>query len=131
MDDVLGVRGGKRGGDLLRDVHRGLDGQATRLLDPVLEILALEILHHEIRLARLGQAEVDDVDQVRMTELRGDLGLAVKARERFRVGGQLAGHELDGDAFVEAQLNRLIDRTHPALALEAYQAVGPFQDGSC
>ena len=48
---------------------------------------------------------------------RGDrLGLALEARERRRIGGQVRGQDLDRDLAVECLVARAIDLAHPSRA---------------
>ena len=64
-----------------------------------------------------------------MADAARDLGLAAKTGQGLRVGGKLARHDLDGDALVEAQLDRLVHGPHSTLAKQTSDAVRAFQDG--
>src|SRR5262249_40276484 len=80
VDDPLPVRLGDRARDLLEDVaeHRRLE--LTRTLEPLVERLAADVLHHDV--ARLPGAHTERVDRddVRVVEPREDAGLAPEAR---------------------------------------------------
>ena len=104
--------------------------QSTCAADPLVEILALEKLHHQIRFARRRGAEVEHVDDVRMAELRGDLRFATKSREGFLVGRELASEDLDRNALGESELGALIDGPHPAAPDQARHAIQVLKDGS-
>ena len=76
-------------GDLL-EIER-LAARARR------EALALEVFHHQVRLAGGQGVEVEHLHDVRVLQPRGDLGLALEAGQRLL--GQLAidVQHLDGD----------------------------------
>ena len=61
-------------------------------------------------------AEVVNGEDVRMRQ-RGDrLGLALEARERGRIGGQVRRQDLDRDLAIERRVARAVDLAHAARA---------------
>ena len=96
----------------------------------MVKILALEILHHQVRLSRFRLAEIDDPDQVRVSQARSDLGLSIEARQGLPVGGQVARHHLDGHALVEPELDRLVHGAHTTLADQTRDVIGTFEYGA-
>ena len=117
VDDALAVRGGEAPRDLERPVDRLLlrHGRAVEL---AAQRLALEQLGHGVGDAVV-RAEVVDREDVRMRERGDGLGLALEARERVGVRGQLRGEDLDGDLAVELRVARAVDLAHPPAPIGA------------
>ena len=130
MNDGLGVGGGQGRCDLLDDVHHVRDGQATNPTQTVFEILALEKLHGQERLAGGCGAEVEDFHDMRVAESAGHQCLAVKARQRLGIRGQLTRHHLDRHAGTQAQMRGLVHRTHATLPHQSLYAIRALEHGS-
>ena len=64
-------------------------------LEPLGEVAALDVLHHQVR--PLAGVVVVDRDQVRVLEPGGDARLALEAAEVVALGGQRVGEHLDRD----------------------------------
>jgi hypothetical protein len=114
--------------DELRDLVRR---ESAALREHVLQRLALDELHHEVRSASLGDAEVDDGDDPWVAQARQDLGLADEARlepRRGRPGAACAIDQLYGDRAIQAELPRAPDRAHRALADRRFEGVPAVQD---
>ena len=114
VHDAAGVRGGEPGRDLRGDLERLARRQ--RAADQALaQRLAVEQLHRgEGDLAVL--AEIEDRQDVRMRERRDRLGLALEARQRVGVGGEMRRQDLDRHLAVELGVAGAEDLAHPALA---------------
>jgi hypothetical protein len=123
MDDADGVRLGERGAGL--DHPRGdlRDGQAAVVAQAIGEIDAVEVLHHEIRLAGLETTDVVHAAHVLALHLRRGAGLALEARDRVLVA--LAEEELDRDALVELEVPRGDDDAHSTAPEDALDAILP------
>ena len=131
MHDAGGVRDVERLGDLGDDAH-GRDDADAPALQPIGEVLALEHLHHQVGRAGLGDLVVEDLDDVRMGQRRGDLRLAPEARQRrdrrLRVDG--LAEDLHGKAARQAHVLRLVHHAHTALGDDALESVGAVQQGA-
>ena len=86
-------------------------------------LCAVEQLHHEEEQAVVGLAEVGDADAVVVVEARGRARLAVEARDRFGVGGQLGAQDLHRHRLVHERVRGAIDGAHAALAEPLDQTV--------
>jgi hypothetical protein len=98
-------------GQRLRGGHRGLGP------DDVTQGVAGDQLHDQVERAALDVgvlALVEDVDDVRVGEPRGGSGLAGEALDELRVVAQAAVHGLDRADPVEADVDGLVDGSHPA-----------------
>ena len=90
VDDVAGVGGAERAGDLDRVGDRLVDGQPAEAADAVLQRLALDVLEDDVR-AALVLARVDDADDVRVRELGDGAGLAPEALQLVGVATRTRG----------------------------------------
>ena len=119
VDDPAIVERVERRGDLidhrddLGERHRGaLDAVAIhRLLHP----LALDELHHEVRVAA-ALPEVEDLDQVRVLEPREHRRLAPQVLHERRVLGQVRAQHLDRHRPLEREVLGAVDHAHAAAA---------------
>ena len=124
VDDVVRVRGGERGADCADDDQPLVERQRAALAQPRGEVLAVEVLEHDVGRAVLGDVVVVDLDDVGMVERGDDLGLAAEAAQRLLVLLQADAQELDGEALGDAQVSRLVDGAHAPLGDEALEAIG-------
>ena len=123
MDEPGLVQRVEPGAELGGDPDELGEGERTVALEPVGERLALDEARGEVvqpvRLAR-----VDDLDEVRVVELRGDASLALEAAAKGLVAGELAAEDLErGDSAGEPI--RPEDDPHAALAERRDEAVRP------
>ena len=88
------------------DLGRAVRAQRAPLLELLLERLAFEQLHHEIRDAARVHGEVEDHHRVRMLHAAGRLALEVEARERFGVGAGAPREDLHRHVALEVQVAR-------------------------
>ncbi len=96
-----------------RDDGEGLRRLQFSVADEVAEVHAVHELHHDVEQAA-GLAEVVDRDDVRMAELRQQLGLAGETFGEARVALALGGEDLDRDEAVEGFLAGLVNDAHAA-----------------
>ena len=79
VNEARGVRLGERARDLGDDADDVSAGRGDRAaLEAMVEILALEVLHRDVRRA-VPDAVIEDLHDVRALELRGGLGFALEA----------------------------------------------------
>ena len=98
-----------------------LGGRRLAAPQPVGEVAALDVLHHQVR-PRAGVVVVDR-DQVRMLEPGGHSGLAAEAAEVVVLGGQGVGEHLDRDEPPEALVGGQPDHRHAAVSEPALEQV--------
>ena len=102
----------RRVGDLDAELEHAVERQrAAREL--VLQRPAVEQFHDDELLAVV-LADVVDRADVRVVERRGDARLAAEAVERFGVGGEIGGQELQRDLAAEADVLGAVDHAHAA-----------------
>ena len=78
MDDTVPVRVVQRARDRRRQTHRIVHRQLLLALDPRAQRLALDVGHH-IEQQSVGGAAVEEREQIRVLQVRGNLDLAEKA----------------------------------------------------
>ena len=117
------------------EAAEGLRGEVERVEDREApareagaEVFAVEELHHEERLARVGLAGVEDLDDVRALHRRDSARFAMKARQRRGIRPSVDDHELQRDALADRDVLRLVDRAHPAAPEEAKDLVLASRD---
>ena len=115
VDDALVVRRRDGRQDRKRDVDHLLVGQRSRPAQVLRQVLAIQILHDEKRRVAL-EADVGDVDRVRVPDARRQLGLQQEARARLGDGRESRADDLDRDAFADLDVEALVDGAHSAFA---------------
>ncbi|KYG05492.1 hypothetical protein BE21_40300 [Sorangium cellulosum] len=88
------------------------------------QVLALEPLHREVRLAVGCLAVGDELDDGGVAELGEDAHLALEARALARVPGE---HDLDGDGLTRVAIARAEDLAHAARPGARVQREAAFQ----
>ena len=121
MDDAFDVRLVERAEDLPADVADALERQREVLLDGAVQIAPVEQLHGDEE-QPLVVAEVDDLQDVRMRQHRGALGLAIEALGQRRVAGHGVVQHLERDLLAEIGLLGEVDAAHGAGAEEPLDA---------
>lgn len=107
----------------LRDDLRGLTHrQSTDTLEPKVEALTFEALHHDVGRAVLHLPLVKDLDDVRALDLRGDGGLALEARDGLFPVRDFREDEFDGHFRLERQVLRQPHGPHRPLANRRHEA---------
>src|SRR4030095_12580235 len=104
--------------ECVRNLNRDRESLSERhcaLFQPLLQRLALEVLHHEKR-GPDALADIVERADVRMRELRDRAGLAVKALAKLGIGRQTRWQDLDGDGTIQTRVARFVDFAHPARA---------------
>src|SRR5438270_858407 len=100
-------------GDFAGDAQRFIERQSVLALEPVAQRFAFDIWR-DVEQQSIGFARVQQRQDVRVTELCGDLDLAEKAVGAERVG-QLGLEDLDRDEAVVLQVAGAIHDRHAAL----------------
>ncbi len=137
----LGMRRAERARDLDAVGERRGDLDRGLATDQVLERLAVDVLEHDVRSARLDPvhaargarvplAGVDHRDDVGMVELRHRARLATEALELIGVRGDLAVHQLDRDLALEHGVERAIHGAHATVPDARVEAVATAECGS-
>ena len=124
MHDPDRVRGARAGGNLNRDVQRGLQGGRVRL-QQVAKSLPLDVLHRDERLPVGRFAEHVDDAHVGMTEGRGRPRLLLEPANPDMVRRHLAGQHLDRHAAAQRQVVSEVNHAHAASAELAADFVAP------
>src|SRR5437867_3193776 len=83
------------------------------------EIPAFEILHHEIRGARIELADIHDTHDVLALDLHRCARFTREPLRRRRIVRELGVEELDGNPLVEPKMHRSDDDAHPTRAEHA------------
>ena len=115
MHDALLVRRLQRAGDLRGVTDRVVQRQGPVAAQPVVERLALDVLHDEVAHAVL-LADVVERADVGVVQAGDRLPLAHEPALEVVVGRHVLGKDLDGDGAVEAGVARPVYLTHPAHA---------------
>ena len=134
MQDAVTVRIFDRRGRLLQDLHHPGQRRSGFLPQHVSKRASVQELHHEIRelpsLVR-ADAEVGDVDDVRVAQAAAGAGFAAKAFEVLGRAGQGRRDDLQRDHPVGAEVQGAVDRAHPSPAeklLDSILAVDDLAD---
>jgi hypothetical protein len=99
-----------------------LDGEGTAVSQERAEILPAQKLHHHVRRARLEAPYVRHSRHVLALDAHSSASFALETRDRFAVLARLGQQELQSDEFVEHQVMRGHDDTHPAAAEDSFDA---------
>ena len=142
MDNPLAMQFGKRVGDL-QPIGEGVSpGQLAVLFNQAREGGALDQFHDQVMDLGFGvEIAVIHLDDVGMVGLGAELGLAVKAGDRFGVGGSLGREHLERDLAPDGALFGGVDHSertgtealfeHAAADLAADQTIlGPRERSS-
>ncbi len=127
MDDPCFVCEVKRLAQFAHDVDGFLDVEALAGVEEVLEFLALNELHHDVRDFALG-AEVVHLHDIRVVQPRDRLGLAIETHRvlarRILVERALE-NGLDCNLAMQSRIHTSIDNTHGTLAQYGLDVVAP------
>ncbi len=115
MDDSPGVREAEAVRDLLHDAEDLIHGDGRAALDELLQVLALEQLHHHVEVPLLFD-EVIDGDDIGVVEPGGVSRLALEALHEIGVGAESLGDDLDRDVTVQDGIVAFVDLTHGPFA---------------
>src|SRR5579859_2498269 len=114
MNDVLGVRGVQRIGNLNRERHEHLKFKRPPG-NLVLERHTIQKLHRDEGLPLLFAYVVNCAD-IGMIKRRRSLSLALEACQNLWISGDLIGQELKSNIPMQPHVLGLIDHTHPSPA---------------
>jgi hypothetical protein len=128
VHDAERVRLGERLAGLDHQVDREARLQPALLGDQLADVLALEELHHEVRLAVAEPPDVDDPGDVLALELGGGLSLPDEPGDGLIGDRDVVAQHLDRDLLVEPEVPGLDDQAHPAAPDHGVHAVLPEQD---
>lgn len=123
VQDAEAVRFGERGEDLQRDVDDALPRERVVARDDVLERVALDELHHDVRDAVRGLSVVDDRNAVRMVEARRVVGLAREPSVAGLIVEEVRREDLGGERLAERQLLGFVHPTHRPFADQVFDDV--------
>jgi hypothetical protein len=117
--------------DAADDERAELDRELLRRVEVPVEVVlerdTVDVFHRGV-VAAARAAELVDLDDVLMDEIGHELRFADEHLDELEVRGEVLADGLDGDALVEALdavLDRLEDRAHPALGDLAGEPVAP------
>ncbi len=128
MDHSEGVRRFERREDLRRVLARGRHVESLPALHGPGERLALEQLHHQVRDA-LGRAiDVDDLNDVRASDLCRNARFLEEAFCDARASREVRMENLDRNARPQRQVLGLVNGPHAAVAEQAQKLVLPGDD---
>ena len=99
---------------MIRSASR--DRERADACEPLIERLALEQLHHDVRAAVGVVAEVEDLDDARIRDRGRRARLVEEARARSRAASRTRVQHLDRGAAAEHRVLGELDRPHAALA---------------
>jgi len=120
--DSSGVRGLEHVRDLATE-PAALDGIMPPLLEPRRERLPIEQLHHDVRAAKRGLAEVEDLNDARAADRGRCLGFVEEPLHHAGVPRQLGQQHLDDDAVTERLVAADVDYTHAARAQLTHNSI--------
>ena len=112
--------------------QRDARGQGVAALQDGAQRVAGHVLHDEVGEVTVGvfvHALVQDVDDVRMGQPGGGLGLLLEALDQLGVLSQVRVEDLEGDLPVQAQVHRQVHRGHAAPGQPASDLVPSLDDG--
>jgi hypothetical protein len=116
------MRGCERIGDLHRDLQR-LFERRRAALQPLLERLALEVLHHEEVDIILPSDVVEGAD-MRMIQSRDAAGFPFEALAQLTRRRHVRGKHLDGHGAIEPRIASAVDLSHAARAEQCDDFIG-------
>ena len=128
MDDPLGVGRGHRFACFDDVTHRLVDRETSAAGDERAEVLALQVLHDDVRGAVGEHADVEDARDVLALEFCRRPRLARKARDEVRPAERARQEKLERDPPIEIEMVRHDDDAHPAGAEDPFDAVLPGND---
>jgi hypothetical protein len=127
VDETSGVGEAEGGGDLAGDLRRLLRREVAVGAQDVGQRAPVDVLHgDEVRGGVL--APIEDVDDVRVVEVGGRLGLAAEALDEVGVDGELGEQHLDRHLTVEQAVVAQEDLGHAATPDALDQLVAVVDD---
>ena len=91
--------------------------------EKVLERAPVDELGDDVALGRVGSRVVEDLEDVLVAQLGDGVRLALQARARLFLPGEMRMQDLDRDLAVERRVGRFVDHRHTALPHLLEQAI--------
>src|SRR5262245_3620828 len=109
-----------------------IDHRRSPVFQTLGERLAFEVFHDQVgdglgTFAGACDAEISDVDDVRMAQQSDSLRFSSEPLDEFAVAGQLRRNDFDGDATACTYVSRAIDRPHSAATAKLLDLVLPVE----
>jgi hypothetical protein len=127
VNDAERVRLCERLARLHHVLHGLLDRERPASAEDLLQVLALEILHHHVR-RPLVDTDVENVRHVVVLNLGGGARLARETADNVCLREVLGEEKLDRDRSLELQVRRGDDEPHTAAAKRMGQGILPRDD---
>ena len=89
------------GADVQDQLHRQALAPNVEPLHQSAQIAAVDVLHHQEVLAVVTEADVEDLDDVAVTQVREDVGLGDQELDEATILRQMRQDPLDGDRLLE------------------------------
>jgi hypothetical protein len=124
VDETAGVGEPDPGKDLREDGHREVRGEGPPGRDQPIERDALHELHDDREVLLVGD-EVEDGHDAGVVELGLDDRLGLEPLDHLRVSVELRVEDLDRHRPVETRIRARVHRSHPSLADQIPDEVGP------
>ena len=127
MHDAAAVGSGERFEDLLCDARGGQRLEGAALANDLAQIAAVDQLHDDEGVAALHPV-IEDIDHIRVVELRRGLGFLPEARHERRVAAVLGAQHLDRHVAAELRVVGTEDGRHAALAEQLHETIATGED---
>ena len=114
MDDAGGVDRFETAQRLDAEVHGQRQREDAVGLQPVVDVLALDVLRDHVEAAVRETREVVEDRDVRVLDLGGDARFLGEALQRVRIGGPIGAQDLDDAQLLQVDVARAPDLAHPA-----------------
>jgi hypothetical protein len=121
VHDPLRVRLRQGTADLSNDGDKVMRGQPADARQTLAEVLAVEQFHGDVR-RPVADSVIEDLNDVRASQVGGGLCLALEARLDFGKLRPLPFDELDGTRNVQPEVRRKPHRAHPAAPEQSVEA---------
>ena len=130
MNDTLLVGVGQTHEDLRDNAERLVHREGALLLQPDVQIIPLEDLHHKEQGAVVRAAEVGDGYTVGIRESTGGFGLSFESLGHVLHMGELRVNEFDCHGLVHENVIGSVDMAHAAFAEQAEQQIASVEEGA-
>ena len=128
MDDAVAMRVVERDRHLDRDLHRVVDRELAFAIEPLAQRFAGDERHHVVQQMIRRLSRIVECQNIRMTDLRGQLDFAAEAF-RTECHPEVRKQHLDGYLAIMPEIFREINSRHASASQLAHDLVPPFQGG--
>ena len=128
MNDARRVRVLDRPRHLGTQICDPSEGHRPTLVEDFGQVVAVDVLHHEIERPGFSTSEIEHMNGVGVVETRCGLGFAMEASDVFRVLMELAVEQLDRHHFADLHVLDPIHRPHRAAPDRCNHAVAIGDD---